>query len=65
MKKTKFMDQDVPASPSISIGNMVLEVPYMSSIINNNLFLDLEIDRHIDKVAIVMAKLSKSVWDNS
>lgn len=62
------MDEDVSASLSISINDMVLQITndftYLDFTINNNLSLNMVIDKCIDKVAAVMAKLNKRVWDN-
>jgi hypothetical protein len=69
IKKTNVMGQDVPAPPSITIDNELLEVTdhftYLGSTISNNLSLDSEIDKRIAKAASVMARLSKRVWSNN
>lgn len=53
------MSQDITASPSISINDIVLGVTdhftYLGSSITNNLFLDLEIGKDIMKPALMMA----------
>lgn len=63
------MGQDVSASSSISIDDLVLKVidhfTYLGSTITNNLLLGMEIDIHISKVAAVIVKLNKRVWNNS
>lgn len=69
IERTKVMGQDVPAPPSISIGNEVLEVTdhftYLGSTIASNPSLDAEIDKRIAKAAAVVEKLSKRVWGNN
>lgn len=69
IKKKTIMGQDVSASPSININDLVLKpidhLTYLGSTITNNLLLDMEIDKPISKVVAVMAKLNKRVWDNS
>lgn len=63
------MGQDFSSFPSISINDVVLQVTdhfrYLRSTISNNLLLDNEIDKRIVKAEVVMAKLNKSVWNNS
>ena len=69
IKKTKVMDQDVPAQPSIYINQEVLEntdnFTYLGSTITSNLSLHKEIDIRIAKASATMSKLSKKVWDNN
>lgn len=52
------MNQDVSASPTISINDMVLEDTDYFWPITNNLSIDMEINKCI-------AKLSKKLWNNS
>lgn len=69
IKKTNVMGQDIPAPPSITIDNEMLEVTdkfvYLGSVITSGLSLDSEIDKRLAKAASVMAGLSKRVWSNN
>ena len=59
IKKTNVMGQNVPAPPSITINNEVLEVTdhftYLGSTVISNLPLDTEIDKRIAKAAAVLS----------
>lgn len=57
------MGQDVSASPSITIDDMLLEVidhfTYLGCAFTKSLLLDMGIDKYIAKAATVTGKLSK------
>lgn len=60
------MAQDVFASSIFSIDDVIDQFTYLDSTITSNLSLDMEIDKGIAKaVAAVVAKMSKSVLNNS
>ncbi len=65
------MTLNVSTSPAISIGEHTLDVvekfTYLAigSNISNNLSLDAELNVKIGKAATTMARLAKSVWDNT
>lgn len=61
---TNVISQDVTASPSINIDDVVFEVTD-HVICSSKKSLDMETDKHTVKAANVMAKLSKHVWDKS
>ena len=66
IKKTEVMAHDAENPPSIYTDGSSLSVvdnfESLGSTISNNLSLDVEINAHIGKAAIVMAKLNKRVW---
>ena len=68
LKKTNVLGQDIPAPPVITINDCELEVihqlMYLGSTITNNLSLDPEIDRRIEKAATTLARLTSRVWTN-
>ncbi len=69
LKKSSFMGQDVISTPCISIGHHTLKTvedfTYLGSTISSNLSLDNELNTRISKASIVMARLTKRVWNNS
>ena len=65
IKKTNVMGQDVPAPPSISIGDEVLEVTDHFTYLGSTVTKNLSLDKRIGKAAVVMSKLIKRVWDNN
>ena len=68
LKKTNIMGQDVSTTPTITIGDHILEVvdkfTYLGSTVSSNLSLDAELNARIGKAATAMARLAKRVWDN-
>ena len=62
------MAQDAKVPPSIYIDGSNLFVAdnfkYLGSTISSNLSLDVEINARIGKMATVMIKLNKRVWQN-
>ena len=69
LEQTNIMGQDVSSTPSISIGDYILEVVdefvYLGSTISSNLSLDNELNTKIGKASTAMARLATRVWDNS
>ena len=61
------MAQDAEIPPISSDGSnlsVVDNFKYLGSTISSNLSLDVEINAYIGKVATVMARLNKMVWQN-
>ena len=69
LKKTNIMDQNASHIPNISIGNYTLQVvdtfTCLDPTIASNLSLDDELNSRIGKTATAMARLARSVWNNS
>ncbi len=69
LKKSNVMGQDVSSTPCISIGHHTLETvedfTYLGSTIFSNLSLDNKLNTRIGKASIAMARLTKTVWNNS
>ena len=64
LKKTNILGQDTPAPPVISIDDY--ELTYLGSTITvgDNLSLDAEIEKRIEKAATTLARLTSRVWTN-
>ena len=66
LTKTNVLGQDTEAPPVITIDDYELDAvcqfTYIGSIITNNLSLDAEIDRRIEKAASTLARLTARVW---
>ena len=64
LKMTNILGQDTPAPPVISIDDY--ELTYLGSTITvgDNLSLDAEIEKRIEKAATTLARLTSRVWTN-
>ena len=68
-EKSNILTQDISTTPAISIGDHTLDevekFTDLGSNISNNLSLDAELNVRIAKAATAMARLPKTVWDNT
>mgnify|MGYP007133256951 FL=1 len=64
LKKTQVMCQGTAIPLAISVKYHQLEVVCVGSTTTNNLSLEVELDKRIDKATATLSKLSKEVWEN-
>ena len=68
LKKTNVLGQDTMELPAITIDHYELDVfeqfIYLGSTITDNLSLDTEMDKKIEKAATTLARLTSRVWTN-